>query len=75
MREVCAVITKGTMIDGDMVTSSSEASIILSVTERPLDSDSSMIGLCVVDASTSCFQLGQVLELSLAGPLLFKNCI
>lgn len=59
MREVCAVITKGTMVDGDIVATSSEASVMLSLTERPLHNDASVLGLCVVDASTSSFQLGQ----------------
>ncbi|KAH9551678.1 hypothetical protein CY35_09G025900 [Sphagnum magellanicum] len=59
MREVCAVITKGTLVDGDMVAVSSAPLLMFSLTECCLPEGASMIGVCVVDASTSCFQLGQ----------------
>jgi DNA mismatch repair ATPase MutS len=60
MREVCAVITRGTMIDGDMTHMNGERMVMLSLVENTSESGSSLIGLCVVDASTGCFQLCQV---------------
>ena len=60
MREVCAVITRATMIDGDMTHMSGERMLMLSLVEHTSETGSSLIGLCVVDASTGCFQLCQV---------------
>lgn len=61
MREVCAVITRGTMMDGDIAHMTGERTLMLSLVERTSETGSSLIGLCVVDASTGCFQLCQVL--------------
>jgi len=62
MREVCAVITRGTMMDGDLAHTSGERMVMLSLVEHTLETGSSLIGLCVVDASTGCFQLCQVFK-------------
>lgn len=60
MREVCAVITRGTMMEADIAHMSEVRMLILSLVERVSETGSSLIGLCVVDASTGCFQLCQV---------------
>jgi len=60
MREACAVITRGTIIDEDIAHMSGERMVMLSLVERSSESGPSSIGLCVVDASTGCFQLCQV---------------
>lgn len=60
MREVCAVITKGTMVDADLTRLGGEGMAMLSIVEHVSETGSPLIGLCVVDSSTGCFQLGQV---------------
>jgi DNA mismatch repair protein MSH6 len=64
-REVCAVITKGTMTEGGMLATCPDASYLLAITERITDSGNDnhtacVIGVCVADASTNRFMLGQV---------------
>lgn len=59
MREVCAVITKGTMVDADLTRLGGEGMAMLSIVEHVSETGSPLIGLCVVDSSTGCFQLGQ----------------
>lgn len=63
MREACAVITRGTMMDGDIAHMSGERMLMLSLVEHISKTGSLLIGLCVVDSSTGCFQLCQVLKL------------
>lgn len=63
-REVCAVITKGTMTEGGMLATCPDASYLLAITERITDSGNDnhtacVIGVCVADASTNRFMLGQ----------------
>lgn len=63
-REICAVITKGTMTEGGMLSTCPDASYLLAITERSIDSGNDnhtacVIGICVADASTSRFMLGQ----------------
>lgn len=63
-REICAVITKGTMTEGGMLATCADASYLLAITERSTDSGNDnhtacVIGICVADASTNRFILGQ----------------
>ncbi|GLJ19028.1 hypothetical protein SUGI_0341380 [Cryptomeria japonica] len=63
-REICAVITKGTMTEGGMLATCPDANYMMSITERIQLSGienhaASVIGVCVADASTSRFILGQ----------------
>ncbi|KAF5181247.1 Dna mismatch repair protein muts [Thalictrum thalictroides] len=60
-REVCAVITKGTLTEGEIIATNPDASYLMAVTESFSDSKeaSLIIGVCVVDVSTSKFILGQ----------------
>ncbi|XP_024530362.1 DNA mismatch repair protein MSH6 isoform X3 [Selaginella moellendorffii] len=59
-REICAIITKGTMVDSGMISDNAEPSFLAAVTEKADNYGSSLVGLCVVDASRALFMLGQV---------------
>lgn len=63
-REICAVVTKGTLTEGEMLTIKPDASYMISVTEGFIayenQKDLLVIGVCIVDVSTSRFMLGQV---------------
>ncbi|XP_020521076.1 DNA mismatch repair protein MSH6 isoform X2 [Amborella trichopoda] len=63
-REACAVITKGTLAEGEMMSMNPDASYLMSVTEdihTSMDekNDDTILGICIVDVSTSKFMLGQ----------------
>ncbi|KAL9263429.1 DNA mismatch repair protein MSH6-like protein [Drosera capensis] len=62
-REICAVVTKGTLTEGEILSSNPDASYLMAVAESsPLSSDHIMektIGVCVVDIATSRVILGQ----------------
>ncbi|PKA65146.1 DNA mismatch repair protein MSH6 [Apostasia shenzhenica] len=61
-REVCAVVTKGTLVEGESLLTNPGASYLMSITEN-LDSQNkvgTVLGICVVDVSTSKFLLGQI---------------
>ncbi|KAI3980709.1 hypothetical protein MKX01_025274 [Papaver californicum] len=62
-REICAVVTKGTLIEGEMLTINPDASYMISITEGFMASENQKdvlaIGVCIVDVSTSRFMLGQ----------------
>ncbi|KAJ1289623.1 hypothetical protein BS78_02G178900 [Paspalum vaginatum] len=63
-REVCAVVTKGTLTEGDHLLANPDPSYLLSVTESQQQSskkrqDTCTIGVCIVDVSTSKFIVGQ----------------
>ncbi|PSS14723.1 DNA mismatch repair protein [Actinidia chinensis var. chinensis] len=61
-REICAVVTKGTLTEGEMMSANPEASYMLAVTEscQTLEHEQGRIfGICVVDAATSKVILGQ----------------
>ena len=62
-RDICAVITKGTITEGDMLASTPDAAYLMTVFEI-LNEESpdatSTIGLCFLDAATSRFTIGQV---------------
>ncbi|XP_026446226.1 DNA mismatch repair protein MSH6-like [Papaver somniferum] len=62
-REICAVVTKGTLTEGEMLTIKPDASYMISVTEGFIASENQkdllVIGVCIVDVSTSRFMLGK----------------
>ncbi|KAL6515922.1 hypothetical protein OROGR_019227 [Orobanche gracilis] len=62
-REICAVITKGTLTEGEMLSTNPDASYLLAVTEGCLTSENQqgihIFGICVVDVATSKIVLGQ----------------
>lgn len=62
-REVCAVVTKGTLIEGEHLLANPDPSYLLSVTENQQQSSKKRqdctIGVCIVDVSTSKFIVGQ----------------
>lgn len=63
-----SLLTKGTLVEADMLASHPEASYILSVTElaptseeaSDLEHGSAVVGVCAVDTATSTFLVGQV---------------
>ncbi|PSR94715.1 DNA mismatch repair protein [Actinidia chinensis var. chinensis] len=61
-REICAVVTKGTLTEGEMMSANPEASYLLAVTEscQTLGNQQGRIfGICVVDVATNKVILGQ----------------
>ncbi|MCO5583206.1 hypothetical protein L7F22_037114 [Adiantum nelumboides] len=58
-REVCGIITKGTIMEAGMLSSSPDAAYLMAIVEEENLNCSSTIGLCVLDAATSRFMLGQ----------------
>ncbi|CAA0824896.1 DNA mismatch repair protein MSH6 [Striga hermonthica] len=62
-REICAVVTKGTLTEGEMLSTNPDASYLLAVTEGCLTSTNQqgihIFGICVVDVATSKIILGQ----------------
>ncbi|KAL3648107.1 hypothetical protein CASFOL_009075 [Castilleja foliolosa] len=62
-REICAVVTKGTLTEGEMLSTNPDASYLLAVTESCLTSANEqgvhVFGICVVDVATSKIVLGQ----------------
>lgn len=61
-REVCAVVTKGTLTEGEMLSANPDASYLMAVTETSQNlankNAERVFGVCVVD--TSRVILGQV---------------
>ncbi|GAB4841767.1 hypothetical protein Ancab_022489 [Ancistrocladus abbreviatus] len=62
--EICAVVTKGTLTEGEMVSANPDASYLVSVTESSsisLDQrEERSYGVCVVDVATSRIIIGQI---------------
>ena len=58
-REICAVVTKGTLTEGEMLSANPDASYLMAVTESCQFEERSF-GVCVVDVATSRIILGQV---------------
>lgn len=62
-REICAVVTKGTLTEGEMLSANPDASYLMAVTEgcqRLANQNADRIfGVCVVDVTTSRIILGQ----------------
>lgn len=63
-REICAVVTKGTLTEGELLSANPDASYLMALTEsnqRPASqSTDRCFGICVVDVATSRIILGQV---------------
>lgn len=63
-REICAIVTKGTLTEGEMLSANPDASYLMAVTESCQVSDikkeERIFGVCVVDVATSKIILGQV---------------
>jgi DNA mismatch repair protein MSH6 len=64
-REICAMVTKGTLTEGESLLANPDPSYILSVTEdfqysSKKSQDGHTIGVCIIDVSTSKFIVGQV---------------
>uniref|UniRef100_A0ACD5YI65 Uncharacterized protein n=1 Tax=Avena sativa TaxID=4498 RepID=A0ACD5YI65_AVESA len=63
-REICAMVTKGTLTEGESLLANPNPSYILSVAEDSQYSsknseDGQTIGVCIIDVSTSKFIVGQ----------------
>lgn len=65
-REICAVVTKGTLTEGELLSANPDASYLMALTEsnqRPASqSTDRCFGICVVDVATSRIILGQVMD-------------
>ncbi|KAK9282095.1 hypothetical protein L1049_005007 [Liquidambar formosana] len=62
-REICAVITKGTLTEGEMLSANPDASYLMTLTEScrisANEKEERTFGVCVVDVATSRIILGQ----------------
>ncbi|KAK3133294.1 hypothetical protein QOZ80_6AG0534770 [Eleusine coracana subsp. coracana] len=63
-REICAVVTKGTLTEGESLLVNPDLSYLLSITENyqrgsTKSEEECTIGICIVDVSTSKFIVGQ----------------
>ncbi|KAM0952719.1 putative DNA mismatch repair protein MutS/MSH [Dioscorea sansibarensis] len=63
-REICAMVTKGTLTEGELLSRDPEASYLMSITENHQMStgqskEGTVLGICIVDVSTSKFMVGQ----------------
>ncbi|KAL4566956.1 hypothetical protein LXL04_022526 [Taraxacum kok-saghyz] len=61
-REICGVVTKGTLLDGEMVAANPDASYLFAVSEASGNQDEHgdrIYGVCVVDVATSKIMIGQ----------------
>ncbi|CAL0311136.1 unnamed protein product [Lupinus luteus] len=63
-REICAVVTKGTLTDGELLSANPEAAYIMALTEHresyPNEISEHIYGVCIVDVATSRVILGQL---------------
>lgn len=68
-REICAVVTKGTLTEGEMLAANPDASYLMAVTESSLtdafQQEKRTYGVCLVDISTGKIIIGQVQDNSL----------
>ncbi|BAT86257.1 DNA mismatch repair protein [Vigna angularis] len=62
-REICAVVTKGTLTDGELLSANPEAAYLMALTEHheklPNEISERTYGVCIVDVATSRVILGQ----------------
>ncbi|KAL8149106.1 hypothetical protein AgCh_006203 [Apium graveolens] len=61
-REICAVVTKGTLTEGELQSANPDASYLMAVAEccqSLSDQERRIFGVCVVDVATSKILLGQ----------------
>lgn len=66
-REICAMVTKGTLTEGKFHMTNPDSSYLMAITEQSNASEDHnregiVIGICVVDISTSKFVIGQVCD-------------
>ncbi|KAJ8900415.1 hypothetical protein K2173_025192 [Erythroxylum novogranatense] len=65
-REICAIVTKGTLTEGELLSANPDASYLMAVaesSERLTDkSFQRLFGVCVVDIATSRIVLGQFVD-------------
>lgn len=64
-REICAVVTKGTLTEGEMLSTSPDASYLMAVAEccqTSANQQERIFGVCVVDVATSKILLGQFVD-------------
>ncbi|XP_073149808.1 DNA mismatch repair protein MSH6-like [Henckelia pumila] len=63
-RDICAVVTKGTLTEGEILSTTPEASYLMAVTESCQTSTNQrgdhIFGICMVDVATRNIILGQV---------------
>ena len=62
-REICAVVTKGTLTDGELLSANPEAAYLMSLTEHENNANEiseRIYGVCIIDVATSRVILGQV---------------
>lgn len=69
-REICAVVTKGTLTEGEMLSANPDASYLMAVTESchilP-NQQERIFGVCVADVAASKIILGQVCKIHIVG--------
>ncbi|KAL1312736.1 hypothetical protein HN51_039337 [Arachis hypogaea] len=62
-REICAVVTKGTLTDGELLSANPEAAYLMALTEQHENNANEVseriYGVCIVDVATSRIILGQ----------------
>ncbi|KAG4913744.1 hypothetical protein JHK84_054200 [Glycine max] len=62
-REICSVVTKGTLTDGELLSANPEAAYLMALTEHhenhPTEVSEHLYGVCIVDVATSRVILGQ----------------
>ncbi|XP_047334362.1 DNA mismatch repair protein MSH6-like [Impatiens glandulifera] len=61
-REICAVVSKGTLTEGEILSANPEASYLMAITETCqicLDQPERIFGVCAVDVASSKIILGQ----------------
>ncbi|CAN1353025.1 DNA mismatch repair protein MSH6 [Linum perenne] len=60
-REICAVVSRGTLTEGELLSANPDASYLMALTEICLSNQNfeRVFGVCVVDATTSRIILGQ----------------
>lgn len=63
-REICGVVTKGTLTEGEMLSVNPDPSYLMAVTESCQSStneiEKRIFGVCAIDVATSRIILGQV---------------
>ena len=69
MRKVCAILTKGTLVDAEMLMATPHAAYLMSVSEVREEEEEEaeaggervVVGVCAVDAAAGLFLVGQVI--------------
>ena len=63
MRKVCAILTKGTLVDAEMLMATPHAAYLMSVSEvrEEAGGERVVVGVCAVDAAAGLFLVGQVI--------------